>query len=467
MLVPINITGPTFESRSRSLSTQITRNFYPKIVDTASTKSNFVLHSFPGLKLFGTATGLDRGMFEHLGIVYKVTHTTLYSVDADGVHTSLGTIAGTARCIFAGFGSSLIIANGSGKVYLWNGATVAEITDIDLETPLSVAHLNNQAIYDGDGGRFVTSDVGDATTINGLNFATAESNADDLIRVFVFDQILYLFGEKTIEPWYNSGVGSPPFDRIEGGIIPVGLGAIYSVAHDDKNIYFLGDDNAVYTIRGTNERKISDSSISMTLSDFAVTTDAIGWAMIIEGQSFYVLNFPSADRTFCFPDNGFWFELSSGVIGGRWRGNSYVFAFRKHLIADSINGNIYELDFDTFTENLEVIRRVRETGPLHGGLFGAPGKTIELNRFELIMETGVGLISGQGSDPVVMLQISNDGSKTFSTELWGRIGKMGEFQFKVEWFNLGSFEQGNIRIATSDPVFYSIHSAGADISLGI
>lgn len=467
MLVPINITGPTYESRSRSLSTQITRNFYPKVIDTESTKSKFVLHSWPGLKLFGNVSGLDRGMFEHLGIVYKVTGATLYTVDLNGVHTSRGTIDGTARCIFSGFGSNVLIANGSGKVYQWNGTTFAEITDIDLETPFSVAHLNNQAIYDGDGGRFVTSDVGDATAINALNFATAESDADDLVRVFTFDQFLYLFGDKTIEPWFNSGIGKPPFDRIEGGLIPVGLGAIYSVANDDKFIYFLGDDNEVYIIQGTNEERISDSSISRILSKFPTTADAIGWTMTIEGQSFYVLNLPSANRTFCFPDNGFWFEISSGVLGGRWRGNSHAFAFRKHLIADATNGNIYELDLDTFTENTEVIRRVRETGPLHGGLFNVPGKRIEIDRFELIMETGVGIISGQGSDPVVMLQVSDDGSKTFSTEMWGRVGKLSQFKFKVEWFNLGGFEQGNIRIATSDPVFYSIHSAAADINVGI
>ncbi len=466
--VEINITGATYRSRSRPLSSQVTRNFYPEVVDNPNGKSQFVLHSFPGLSLLGTATGVDRGMFEHLGVLYKVTHTVLYSVDAMGAHTSLGTIDGTARCIFDGIGSNVVIANGSGRVYQYNGSNVTEITDPDLESPNSVAHLNNQIIYDGDGGRFATSDVGDATSINGLNYATAESNADDLIRPYVFNQVAYMMGDKTIEPWYNSGNGSPPFDRIEGGIIPVGLAARYSVANNDQFMYFVGDDNEVYRVQGQSSEKVSTISESRQIAGFTAVTDAIGWCFSLEGQNFYSLTFPAANKTLCFSERAkLWFELSTGISGGRWRGNSYAYAYRKHLIADYQNGNIYELDLDTFTDNEEVIQRTRDTGPLHGGVLGAPGKWVEMDRFELIMETGVGIISGQGSDPTVMLSFSDDGGRTFSTEMQGKVGRLGQFQYKVEWHALGGFYERIIRVQTSDPVFYSIHSAAADLNIGI
>jgi hypothetical protein len=161
------------------------------------------------------------------------------------------------------------------------------------------------------------------------------------------------------------------------------------------------------------------------------------------------------------------FEWSSGPDGGRTIANSYAYAFRKHLLGDYSSGNIYELDVDTYTNNGEEIIRVRDTGPLHGGLINAPGKTVEMNRFELIMQTGTGILTGQGSDPVVMLSFSDDGGQTFGTEIWGNVGKMNAKQWKVEWFNLGSFESRIIRVKTSDPVYYSIHSAAADIFVGI
>lgn len=466
--VAINITGASYKSRSLPLSAQVTQNFYPELVDNQAAKSKFVLHGFPGMKLFGTGNGTDRGMFEHLGTVYRVLSTLLYSVNSSGIHASLGTIPGTARCIFDGIGSNVVIANGSGSVYVWNGTTLIQVTDPDLESPVSVAHLNNQIIYDGNGGRFAVSDVGNASSINGLNYATAESNADDLKRVYVFQQTLYLMGDKTIEPWWNSGVGNPPFDRVEGGIVPVGLMALYSMSNNDRFMYFLGDDNEIYRVVSSNIEKVSTIAISRQIGALTLVDDAIGHCFSIEGQNFYELTFPSASKTFCYSENSdHWFNLSSGIAGGRHRVNSLVYAYRRNLIGDVDSGNLYEWNIDTYTDAGNPIVRVRDTGPLTGELLGAPGKRIEMDRFELIMETGTGVLSGQGSDPVIMLQLSDDGGRTFSTEIWGKVGALGNFQYRVEWTGLGSFFERIIRIKTSDPVFFTIHSANADLRAGI
>lgn len=468
--VPINLTGGFYKHKSLSLSAQVCRNFWPRLMEDGSTKSPLVLDSFPGLKLFSTIAGnADRGMLEHRQILYKVSGEVLFSVASDGTETTLGAIPGADRCIMEGILTNVIVVTGS-RVFQWDGAAVTEVTDPDLETPNSAAHLNNQILYDGDGGRFVSSDVGDATSINGLNFATAEANADALLRVFVHGQIAYMLGEKTIEPWRNTGVGSPPFSRIENGIIPIGLGAIHSVASDDQFMYCLGDDNSVYVISGSTEQVISTDVINREISRFVTIDDAIGWCMNLEGTWMYCLTFPIEQRTFVYPKGGEWFEWSFGPNEKRTLSNSYAYAHRKHLVGDYTSGNIYELDFDTFTdtENNEPIIRTRDTGPLHGGLFQRPGKKIRMNRFELIMEVGVGLLGDvQGQDPVVMLQFSDDGGKTFGTEMWGRVGKLGEYIWKVEWFVLGTFDTRIIRIKTSDPVYYSIHSAGADLEFSM
>ena len=175
--IPLNLTGGTYEHKSLKLSAQKTQNLWPQLNPDPAAKSPYILDAFPGLKSFASITGnQDRGMFEHLGVAYKVTDNTLYSVDSAGVETSLGTIPGVDRCIFDGIGTNVIIV-ASGIPYQWDtvGLTLTTITDSDLETPNACAHLNNQIIYDGDGGRFVTSDVGDATSLQGLNYATARS----------------------------------------------------------------------------------------------------------------------------------------------------------------------------------------------------------------------------------------------------------------------------------------------------
>lgn len=464
MLVEINITGPSYHHRSRSQSAQKTVGLFPEVLDTQSGRSKYILNSFPGLKLFGTATGKDRGMIEHQGVLYKVTGTTLYSIDNLAVHTSLGAIPGTGRCIIEGIGNDLVITT-EGAAYQYTfGGSVAQITDVDLETPNSCAHLNNQMIYDGDGGRFGVSDVGDATSIDGLNYGTAESNADNLLRVYTFNQVLYLFGEKTTESWYNSGVGNPPFDRIEGGIIPVGIGAIHSAAHNDNFLYFFGDDRKVYRIPG--KENISTISLSQEFDDYLIVDDAIGFTFTFDNQNFYMLIFPSENKSWCYSESsGQWFEPNES----RYAGNSHAYAYGKNLIADHNNGNIYELDPNTYDENGTLVERYRDTAPITGLLLKAPGKKVELNRFELIMETGVGRVlstSDNRENPYVMLSLSKDGGKTFGTERWRQLGQENK-RAMVSWSNLGSFYEGVIRVKFSDPNYYSIHSAAADIEVGI
>lgn len=463
-LVPINITGPTFESRSRPLSAQVTQNLYAERVESDAAKSSYVLHAFPGMRFFGAATGKGRGMFEHRNALYKVTGTKLYRVSTSGNHAELGDIPGTARCIFAGLGEDVVVVT-QGVPYLYNGSTVAAITDADLETPNSVAHLNNQIIYDGDGGRFVSSDVGDATSIGGLNYATAEASPDDILRVYVFDQRLYLMGEKTIETWWNSGSGSPPFDRIEGGIMQVGLAALHSAANTDRFLYFLGDDSHVYQVRGTDHRPVTDTATYHQIAQLGAVTGAIGFCFELEGQGFYCLTLPGEDRTFLFSEQTGWSTLSSD--GGRTFANSYAYVYRRHLIEDYRGGSIYEWDVGTYDDAGVPQIRIRTTGPLHGGLLGAPGRKVEMNSFELIMETGMGLLAGQGQTPKVALQFSDDGGRTWSTEMWENVGQLGEYLTVVRWRALGSFYERVIRVKMSDPVFWSIHSAAAEIEIGI
>lgn len=464
MLVPINLTGGTYKHPSLPLSAQVTRNFWPQAIDNPSTKSSYILESWPGLASFGSGTGVDGGQFEHNGVAYHVCGQIIYTVAAGGAHTSIGTIGGAGPCIFSALGSSIVIVRG-GVSKVWDGSSMTTVAG--LETPNSCAHLNNQMLYDGDAGRFCVSDVGEPGTINALNYATAESFADDLLRVYVFNDQAYLFGNRTIELWWNSGVGNPPFDRVQNAAIQIGLKALHSVASNKDSMYFLGTDSRVYRVAGGQSIAVTDRAMASAIEEYSDSTDAIGWCFTKDDQYFYQITFPTADKSFIYPEGGQWFEVSSGVTGARYIGNSYAYAHGKHLIGDYRNGNLYELSDSAYDENGAVIRRVRDTGPLHGGLMRAPGKTIEMSRFELIMETGVGLVSGQGSDPVVMLSFSDDGGRTFCTETWGTVGQLGAYLWKVEWFALGSFMSRIIRIATTDPVKVSIHSAAADVEIGI
>jgi len=463
MLIPINITGSVSKNRANSLSNQQTFGFYPE-----ATKEGFVLRSFPGLKHFALGNGYCRGADVRENFIYHVQGSKLYSINVSGTVTLIGNIPGTSRCIFSGIGDNVVIVS-DGIVNYWNGVTLSIATDIDFETPNSATHLNNRVIYDGDGGRWACSDVGNAISINALNYSTAESHFDSLVRVYAYDQILYLFGTRTIEPHWDSGVGRPPYERMQQ-IIQVGLGALHSVVSNDNGIYFLGDDKNFYFLKGTSYQRVSTIPIATEISAFDGVSDCEANAFTYQGQNFISFTFPGANRTFVLNESvgveSGWFELSaSNDIGTKKRyiGSSFLFFDGKTLVTDSANGNIYELSTNVYQDaNLEVLR-LRDTATFHGGMIGKPGKLITMSRFELLMETGV----GTDSIPYVVLQVSDDGGRTFSNEMWSSAGKAGEFIWKVEWLGLGSFYNRILRVKTSGNFFWSIHSAAADISVGL
>lgn len=463
MLFPLNLTGGTYKHKSLPLSAQKTINWWPQVQTNAGAKSSYILESFPGLVLLSAGANVNRGVFAHKNVVYQVSGTDLISINSAGARTLLGNIPGTGRCIFDAMVDSIIIVTG-GRVFQWNQTTLTEGTPADFETPNSVTVINNQAIYDGNESRFCVSDVGFPLTINGLNYGSAESKADEMVRPFAFNEVVRMFGTETIEGWWNSGEGDPPFTRLEGGILNIGLKAIESVAANDRNIYFLGTDSQVYVIAGGDMSPISPQPITREIDQFTLASDAIGWCMNYQGQEFYVLTFITDNKTFIYPEGGEWFQLSSGVTGGKYRGQGYAFCYGRHLIAD-VDSNIYYLSDTAYSENGAVIQRTRDSAPIHGGLFGQPGKTIEMNSLTLIMETGVGTVSDTA--PMVMLSFSDDGGKTWSPQMFGDIGSMGQFQKEIRWDGLGSFESRIIRVQTSDDVYYSIHSAVVELEVGI
>lgn len=464
MFVPLQIAGGDFRHKSRSLSAQITRNFLPQI-QSSTAENQYTLEPTPGLKPFVVGGNGDRGMLDHRNILYVVHGTSLQSISSAGVRTTLGTIPGSERCILVGFIDSILIVC-AGAVYEWDGSVLTQASDPDLETPNSVAVLNSQAIYDGDGGRFGVSDVGDPLAVNGLNYATAESDADALVRVFTFGQNLYLFGEKTTEQWWNSGEGNPPFDRIEGGIFQVGLAALHSIAATKQVMYFLGNDRNVYRMVSSGfENSFTPQPILRIFQKYETVSDAIGMIIPYQGKNMYILKFPTENKTWCYIEGVDWIELSSRIndflgVPGRWNGNSYAYVFSKHLVADEA-GNILELDDETYTDNGDVIHRMRVMSPLHGGLLGAPGKRVELKNIRMTAEIGQ-------EDGVIMLSVSEDGGKTWSPEVWATLGVTGDYLKELRWDGLNySGMSIDIKIIVSDDVYFSIHSMGAEVRLGI
>lgn len=463
---PVNIAGPSYQSRSKALSDQRTKNFYQEVNPGA--KAEYVLQSFPGQKLFGsTIGGADRGSHTMAGVPFSVVGASLVSASSAGTHTVAGTIPGTARCTFADDGTNLFICT-AGSVYQYDGATISQVTDTNIDGSIAVDILNNQFIYTKP-NLFIISDVGDGSSASGLNAAQAEAQPDDLVRAYVFDETVYMLGTRTIEEWYNSGAGSPPFARIVGQVHDVGLDALHSVANTDEYMYWLGDDARVYRLRSGSLDAISNIGVSNAIEGYIATDDAIGYTATFQGQNFYFLHFPTANKSWGYsealgPDG--WFEISSGTNDAMYSGTSIARAYNKNLVRDKASGKLFEWSTTTYSDNGDTIQRQRVLSPIHGGLFGQPGRRLKMSGIDFVVQTGVGIISGQGENPRIMVEYSKDDSIDWAHGGWMELGRQGIYQADVKWDKMLSFKSLNIRLTVTDPVFVSIHSAAIRIKDG-
>ena len=466
--IPLNITGPSYQSRSKPLSSQQTVNWYQQFNEGG--KDPYVLMPFPGLKPIGNSSGIDRGFHRMAEILYQVKGASLYEIDKFGTHTLRGIVPGSKRCIMADDGINMFIVVPDDKVWKYTTDTLAitEVTDVNITGALSVDFFNNQFIYTFADFSTV-SNVGNGGAASGLNIVGEETLPDAMVRDFVFDEVIYRCGVRSIVGWYNSGVGAPPIDKLQGRIFNIGLAAPHSIAKTDEAFYWLGDDNAIYRAQSGSKQRISTDAISNAISKFTVIDDAIGFTYTFEGQNFYTLTFPSENQTFTvnelLAENG-WFELSSGISDGKWQGSDVISAYGKNYVADVDNGNVYLLDLDTYTNNNESLKRVRVTSSIDARVIGGGlGDSVTMSSVLISMETGVGVIDGQGDNPRIMIEASFDGGRTWNAGAWPKTGRLGQFVIKVKWDKMKTFYDGILRISTTDPVNYSVYSANIDLKL--
>jgi hypothetical protein len=64
-----------------------------------------------------------------------------------------------------------------------------------------------------------------------------------------------------------------------------------------------------------------------------------------------------------------------------------------------------------------------------------------------------------GADPQVMLRLSNDGGKTWISEVWRSAGKVGEYLRRVRWNRLGVARRRVFEVSVTDPVPWRLTGA--------
>jgi hypothetical protein len=433
-------------------------------------RARVALYGFPGKDLFTSFGDTPiRGLYQRGDFLYVVHRGTFYEVNNAGVKTSRGTINTTSgRVYMSDNGSQLMLTDGTdGWIYTFATTAFTQITDGDYPGAATVTWQDGYFIVNKpDTQRFYVSGINDGMSWDALDFASAESNPDDIVAVVSDNSNLILFGSISTEFWQNTGGTDFPFSRVSGGANEWGCAARDSIVKYDNSVAFLAKNRMgeviVARMNGYNPQRISTPELEYIINNYSAVSDATALSYMLGGHPMLQLNFPTGGESWLFDGlSGAWSKLESygetrdiGQIGINY--------LDRIIVSDYQNGNLYRLNPLTFTENgqplaFEVISR-------H---LSFDDKRFVVDKIQLDMETGVGLATGQGSNPQIMMQVSTDGGHTWGTEQWTSFGAIGDYKARAVWRRpTGIARDVVFKFRITDPVKRVILGASLDIRMG-
>lgn len=461
---PIQILSGEGQAKSKFVSSRTLVNCFLEAANGMP-----ALYGGPGFSLRVTlATGPLRGAYAFGDVLIAVGGNRLYTVTQGGTATDRGEVLGSDPVDISDNGlQCVIVAEDAAKSYYWDGTTFGEITDADL-SPLSSIDFIDQYLVGGvaNSSQFQISDLADGVAWSALDVATAETRPDKLVRVWVDNRDLLLMGTRTIEGWYNSGDADFPFERSQL-FFEIGLAGRDAIAAVDNSIAFLARDAqgglSIRLIRGGTPIIISNPAIMATVESWSDVSTAQAFGFSFRNHQFWALR--HADGCVVWdasvpPEDAWHVRKSYG--SETWRVGYAVGIWGVTVLGDATTGKLYTLDPDTHSEAGTTLERYLVSSAL------GPGAYFTLNSVEALIEPGVGLLAGQGSDPKVWARFSRNSGKTFGARLERRIGERGDYEKRIIWNGgFGQFrpEGAVMELGISDPVPFVLKGATADYTL--
>ena len=469
--------GACYQAQSITQDDQELINWYPEI-DTAKADGErgvVALYPTPGfvpVTLFQASVPIRGMRAASDGNLYVVAGNAVFVVNSTFTGLVIGILLTTNGPVsLTDNGSSLYLVDGNNR-YAYNFSTLvfAAVTDGAFLGGSRVDVVDNFIVYSQQNSQLWAATSLGVTTTPALSFGRKDSAPDDIVSIIVNKREIFILGQRTSEVWIDAGLFPFPFQKLPGTNMQHGCVAAQSPALLGESFAFLGQDDRgegnVYFMDGYSPRVISTPALNAEFATYSTLADAIGMSYQENSHEFYILTFPTADKTWCYDiTTGLWHRRATRDNFNVYHSDhmiSNAFYAGENLFGDKQNGYMYRSSTTTFQDYPErTIPRVRRCRHLTADL-----NEVYHHDFQIQFQPGVGLQSGQGVDPQAMLKWSDDGGFTWSQEYWTSIGRAGQYKARARWQMLGKSRDRIYEVMVTDPVFPVIVSANLRSSAG-
>lgn len=421
----------------RAMATERLVNMFPEI---APGRQPVTLRSCPGLNQKARITlGQVEAYQSTNDYLYAVAGQRLWRTEDHVTWADLGALP-PGPATMAWNGQQVAIAVG-GDFFVWKD-TLQEVTGFAFGSVGSVTSEDGYFIVTNTAGdEWAITNLNDGTSIDALDFASAEKRPDGLVRALSSTGMLWLMGANTIEPWQNVGAATFPFQRVASTVLEKGLRSINEAALLDNTIFWNSAEGRAYRQSEFTPQKISTHAVDASLNAHPAAR-CITYQY--EGHDFYAIRFEDRPAWVYGAATQSWHERATGPSFEPWE----VTATVQHngvWYAGTADG--YHCTFGGYQDRGEELRREAISKNISQG-----GERFVVNRLDARVEVGAG--------GTVMSSYSGNGGRTFSLERKRSLGNTGTYGRRVEWRGLGQHREFCARLACSDPVDFAIYEAG-------
>ncbi len=363
-------------------------------------------------------------------------------------------------------GYAVLVDGPNGYLYNIATSTFSQITDPAWLGSDTVAYIDGWWIFNQPGTQtFYTNYPQYGTGFSGSYFALKDAASDKLIAVIENKEELWLLGERTTEIWYDAGGAFFPFERLVGTLLQTGCKAPYSVAQisqgGDDSLIWLGrnvqGENVIVRTSGFSWQVVSTPAVSDSIASFATSSDAVGYVYQEDTHVFYVLSFPSADRTWVYdatlPPELAWHErLSYDPYAAQWhrhRSNCFMNFAGMRIVGDYQNGALYQMTRAAYSDAGWPLRAVRRSPYVWNA---QNRERVFMQSLQVDFRLGQGNASGLGTNPQAKLRISRDYGATYGAPRLAPMGSMGQYTNRCIWRRLGWSRGAVLEVEVMDPV---------------
>lgn len=475
--------GGAYRAASVLANAQRCVNLYPEKNPEESQPEALVTHyQRPGLRFISNNAlgnvGFGRCLYTATnGDLYAVVNQQVFYINPDFIWTSIGSLVSglNTPVSMSDNGTTIVVVDNSNTGAFIDMATraFALIGDPNFLGSIRTDFLDGFLVFaQPNSPNWYCTDLY-STVFNAISFGTKTAWPDNIKTIIAVEREIWIMGAYKSEVWFNSGTIPFPFSAQPGLIIEHGISAPYSIAKQDVYIFWLSQSpegaRMVMKNKGHVAERISTHALEAEMLTYRRVDDAIGTCFQIRGHGFYMLHFPTADRTWIFDvatdQWSEWAFFDPNGVQRRMRCSQVAYAYSKNLALDWQTGFLYELSDTHYWDDItmggnddqihdqQLIKCVR-TFPI----MLDTENSVRLTLWKVIADIETGTFSSGSDDGVpapntdifglppfaVHLAVSRDRGRSFASIPDQSIGSTGEYRVKPTWNRLGMFNVGAV-----------------------